>query len=188
LIGLARCDALFLLTFLRLGRHREEPVGCGTIGGVSVETTHTEVAPAAPGDRVGLAGLAAAVLPEGWDERALEAELVRPGAGVWVARAGSDICGGVIARSSGAEVELLWLAVAEPARRSGTGARLVGAVVTWAHASAASVVLEVRSSNRAARQLYARAGFVVVGRRPRYYRDGEDALLLACAPPEEATP
>jgi hypothetical protein len=89
LIGLARCDALFLLTFLRLGRHREEPVGCGTIGGVSVETTHTEVAPAAPGDRVGLAGLAAAVLPEGWDERALEAGLVRPGvrASGWRARA-----------------------------------------------------------------------------------------------------
>jgi hypothetical protein len=86
LIGLARCDALFRLTFLRLGRHREEPVGCGTIGGVSVETTHTEVAPAAPGDRV---GLAAAVLPEGWDERALEAELVRPGvrASGWRARA-----------------------------------------------------------------------------------------------------
>jgi ribosomal-protein-alanine N-acetyltransferase len=41
------------------------------------------------------------------------------------------------------------------------------------------VQLEVRASNQPARALYARAGFVVDGRRPRYYPDGEDAVLMS---------
>ena len=36
--------------------------------------------------------------------------------------------------------------------------------------------LEVRDGNTAARALYATAGFAPVGRRPRYYADGEDAV------------
>jgi ribosomal-protein-alanine N-acetyltransferase len=38
--------------------------------------------------------------------------------------------------------------------------------------------LEVSANNEAARALYARAGFVEVGRRPRYYASGADALVL----------
>ena len=39
-------------------------------------------------------------------------------------------------------------------------------------------MLEVRAGNVAAQQLYGAAGFMQDGRRPRYYPDGEDALLL----------
>ena len=45
----------------------------------------------------------------------------------------------------------------------------------------AGVVLEVRASNAPAQALYRRAGFVVDGRRPRYYPDGEDAVLMSRA-------
>lgn len=38
--------------------------------------------------------------------------------------------------------------------------------------------LEVRPSNHQAQKLYQRFGFQQVGRRKRYYSDGEDALLL----------
>jgi ribosomal-protein-alanine N-acetyltransferase len=39
--------------------------------------------------------------------------------------------------------------------------------------------LEVRVSNAAAQQLYAKYEFAEVGRRKRYYRDnGEDALIM----------
>lgn len=41
-----------------------------------------------------------------------------------------------------------------------------------------SVKLEVRVSNEAARRLYAKYGFTLLRRLHRYYRDGEDALLL----------
>ncbi|MEA3396242.1 MAG: ribosomal protein S18-alanine N-acetyltransferase [Chloroflexota bacterium] len=40
------------------------------------------------------------------------------------------------------------------------------------------VRLEVRVSNEAARRLYAKYGFTIRRRLYRYYRDGEDALLL----------
>jgi len=48
---------------------------------------------------------------------------------------------------------------------------------------ARGLVLEVRPSNRRAYQLYRHLGYAVIGRRPRYYTDGEDALvmLLPCA-------
>ncbi len=38
--------------------------------------------------------------------------------------------------------------------------------------------LEVRETNTAAQRLYSSYGFVVVGRRVRYYGDGEDALIM----------
>ena len=40
------------------------------------------------------------------------------------------------------------------------------------------LVLEVRPSNRRAIRLYRHLGYDVVGRRPRYYADGEDALVM----------
>jgi ribosomal-protein-alanine N-acetyltransferase len=45
----------------------------------------------------------------------------------------------------------------------------------------------VRVSNLAAQRLYLKFGFAEVGRRKRYYRDGEDALLMTrtLLPPSE---
>ncbi len=40
------------------------------------------------------------------------------------------------------------------------------------------VILEVRPSNRRALALYRRLGYATIGRRPRYYSDGEDALVM----------
>jgi ribosomal protein S18 acetylase RimI-like enzyme len=45
-------------------------------------------------------------------------------------------------------------------------------------AGARGLVLEVRPSNRRAIRLYRHLGYDVVGRRPRYYADGEDALVM----------
>jgi len=143
-----------------------------------------EVRAAAEPDLAALSVLEATVMPHGWSEATLSAELARSDARVWVACVDSVICGGAVARRVGSEVELLWIGVADGERRSGLGRRLLDAVVRWT----GSVFLEVRASNDPARALYAEAGFVVVGRRPRYYRDGEDALVLATMPSPEATP
>jgi ribosomal-protein-alanine N-acetyltransferase len=40
------------------------------------------------------------------------------------------------------------------------------------------VRLSLRPSNRAALQLYRRQGYIEVDRWPRYYRGGEDALVM----------
>jgi ribosomal-protein-alanine N-acetyltransferase len=45
-------------------------------------------------------------------------------------------------------------------------------------ARARGLVLEVRPSNRRAQRLYRHLGYTVIARRPRYYADGEDALVM----------
>jgi ribosomal protein S18 acetylase RimI-like enzyme len=40
------------------------------------------------------------------------------------------------------------------------------------------MLLEVSAGNAAALAFYAAAGFVQIDRRPRYYRDGSDAIVL----------
>ena len=109
-----------------------------------------------------------------------------------VDRVGHDDHAGPVDRVGHAEVvgfAGLWLApdaghvlrlgVAPAHRRRGLGGRLVAAlIVAGEDAGAPAHTLEVRASNTAASSLYRRQGFVAAGRRPGYYPDGEDALIL----------
>jgi len=71
------------------------------------------------------------------------------------------------------------LAVADAARRRGIGrSLLVQSLAALAVDGAEVVKLEVRESNAPARTLYRDVGFDVARRVPRYYRDGEDALVM----------
>ena len=81
------------------------------------------------------------------------------------------------------EGEIANLAVAPSARGRGVGATLLDAAIESARQrSVASVFLEVRESNSAARHLYASRGFTEIGRRRHYYRrPTEDALVLRLA-------
>ena len=71
------------------------------------------------------------------------------------------------------EFEILNLAVARSARRRGIGAQLLHAVLRpgrW--------FLEVRESNRVAREFYRRAGFAEAGERVRYYRNPDEKAVV----------
>jgi ribosomal-protein-alanine N-acetyltransferase len=78
----------------------------------------------------------------------------------------------------GPEWEIENVAVAPEARRRGLGSRLIREFLDKAkQRGAESVFLEVRESNRAARALYAKWGFVEAGRRKAYYTEPiEDAV------------
>ncbi len=77
------------------------------------------------------------------------------------------------------EAHINTLAVHPEWRRRNIGEHLLQALLDKASAlHAISATLEVRGSNLAAQRLYQKFGFVEVGRRKRYYRDGEDALLM----------
>jgi [ribosomal protein S18]-alanine N-acetyltransferase len=94
-----------------------------------------------------------------------------------------DAAGRVVGLAVGAlqvdEAHLFDLSVVPAVRRRGIGAELVRRLDDELRArGAVAMTLEVRPSNAAARLLYRRLGFVEEGRRPRYYPDGEDALLL----------
>lgn len=101
---------------------------------------------------------------------------------VFVAECDTDgVCGFVVARCAGGELEILNLAVAGTRRRKGVGSALLGEALVGAKAeSATTAFLEVRASNFAAAEFYARHGFQITGRRRSYYQSPtEDALLLS---------
>ncbi len=86
----------------------------------------------------------------------------------------------VLARVAADEAELLTIGVLPQARRRGVGLALLRAAGgEAARLGATRLFLEVATRNAPARALYAQAGLVEVGRRRRYYPDGDDALVLA---------
>ena len=93
---------------------------------------------------------------------------------------GGSVLGYIVLAHVVDEAEIANLAVAPEWRGRGVGALLVDDAVAAAMEGGARVLyLEVRESNAAAQALYRSRGFVVVGRRHRYYRNPvEDALLF----------
>jgi ribosomal protein S18 acetylase RimI-like enzyme len=88
------------------------------------------------------------------------------------------IVGHASARRLVDEVHVLRLVVAQTHRGHGVGRALLDGLVGWAaRAGAVRVTLEVRAGNAPALALYEHAGFEVLGTRPGYYPDGEDARV-----------
>jgi len=76
------------------------------------------------------------------------------------------------------EAELLRIAVDPSLRRGGHGRSLLRhSMAQLARMGVATLHLEVRVGNKAARLLYESDGWVASGIRKAYYRDGEDAAL-----------
>jgi dihydroorotate dehydrogenase electron transfer subunit len=127
-----------------------------------------------------LCAIAAASFEAPWSEGAFAEEFRAPESAVWVTRdAWGAVRGYLVARRAHDEVHVLSLAVEPAARRRGLATALLRAALGAERARGARFAhLEVRASNPEARSLYARLGFRAVGRRPRYYPSGEDALLL----------
>jgi ribosomal-protein-alanine N-acetyltransferase len=98
----------------------------------------------------------------------------------WVVRDDGRVAGYVCLWEIGDEVHVTNIAVHPDCRRRGIGRTLLGHILDDARQRSLRVVaLEVRPSNREARQLYESYGFRVVGRRKGYYYDtGEDALVM----------
>lgn len=87
--------------------------------------------------------------------------------------------GMILLRVAADEAEILTLAVTPGVRRMGIGAGLLRDAMNQAAAMGGrAVFLEVSVTNIAAHRLYTQAGFIQVGRRPRYYSDASDALVL----------
>ncbi|MBQ2277730.1 MAG: ribosomal protein S18-alanine N-acetyltransferase [Clostridia bacterium] len=78
------------------------------------------------------------------------------------------------------EGEILNIAVRESARKNGVGGQLMNAMLTEGAADGVrTFFLEVRESNTAARRLYEKNGFEILGVRKRYYsKPVEDAVIM----------
>jgi ribosomal-protein-alanine N-acetyltransferase len=126
-----------------------------------------------------IAAIQAASFPEPWGERFVASLLQLPGTVAFVGQAEGADLGYVLARAIAGEAEVLSIAVAASARHRGVGRALLAQAMAAASAAGSrDMHLEVSVANGAARALYESLGFTVSGRRPRYYADGADALIL----------
>jgi [ribosomal protein S18]-alanine N-acetyltransferase len=134
-------------------------------------------------DAAQLAQLHAASFARGWGESEFEIMLAERNTLVHRLRLGRKTIGFAVSRIGADEAEILSIAV-DPARR-GRGLSRMLLLTHLGHLAGRGVrtiFLEVEENNQPARRLYDRGGFVVVGRRERYYKqpDGEhlNALLM----------
>lgn len=122
---------------------------------------------------------------EAWNESQTLAMLAMPGVWLSLATVDGEPAGFTLNRIIADEAELLLLAVAPAHRRQGVGLALIEQCrKQTSRRGGARLHLEVRDNNPAI-ELYKKAGFTQIGRRPGYYRgnDGQlyDALTLSCA-------
>lgn len=123
-----------------------------------------------------LAGLHARCFPppEAWGADSLRKLIATPGCVV-----SHDETGLVLLRIAADEAEILTLGVVPEARRQGRGRALLRQAAAGALAAGAErLFIEVAAGNGPAIALYGGSGFVEVGRRRRYYPDGDDALVM----------
>jgi [ribosomal protein S18]-alanine N-acetyltransferase len=117
-----------------------------------------------------------------WSERAFRDE-IRFGHHYIAAREGEELLGyaglAFVASPPNAEAEVHTIGVDPAHQRRGIGRALLAGLLAAADAARATVFLEVRTDNEAARALYESEGFSVVGVRKRYYRpSGADAYTM----------
>lgn len=151
--------------------------------------------PARTGDVARVVALEAALFgAEAWNEAQVVAELSAPGRAMLVAEGPSapdgrgEVVGYAVLGVAGDVADLLRIGVAPDARRTGVATALLDHLLgAAAGAGADRMLLEVGSANTGAQGFYAAAGFAEIHRRPRYYRDGSDALVLACELPRAGT-
>lgn len=116
---------------------------------------------------------------DAWNETMIADELPRRDRTWWVALDGDKPVGYAGALIAGDEMQLLKIVVDEAARRSGIGRELLTRVSEDArNLGAETATLEVRASNENAIAFYKQEGFASIGIRPKYYSDGEDALIM----------
>ncbi len=95
-------------------------------------------------------------------------------------RADGDFLGFVLARRIADVLEIDLVGVRPGSRRQGIARALLEALIEDENlAGPFEARLELAAANEPALCLYVGLAFVVVGRRTRYYPDGDDALLLS---------
>lgn len=119
---------------------------------------------------------------DAWSAPSVVEELTGPRRRALVAVDAEVVVGYAVTLLAGDVVDLQRVAVAPPHRRTGAACRLLEELAGAALADGAErMLLEVSAANEGALAFYAARGFGEIDRRPRYYRDGSDALVLAVA-------
>ena len=116
---------------------------------------------------------------DAWSEALVADELPRADRVWWAAYEGEALAGYAGGWIVDGQVQILKVGVDPAMRRRGIARELLAHVAADARDLGASrCSLEVRAGNVGAQELYAALGFRSLGARPRYYSDGEDAVIM----------
>ncbi|MEA2491346.1 MAG: [ribosomal protein S18]-alanine N-acetyltransferase [Acidobacteriota bacterium] len=137
------------------------------------------IATAEAGDIAGIHRIEEASFPQPWRREFFESELVADGRLNLVARRNRQLAGYLFAMFLLDELHINKIAVEERERRRGVAQALMDRCFTFAREREIRVIsLEVRQSNRGAIDFYRQLAFSSSYVRPRYYPDGEAAVVM----------
>ena len=120
---------------------------------------------------------------DAWNEHLVADELPRTDRTWWAAYAGASDDLQLVGYAGGwvvdGDVQILKVGVDPAWRRHGIARELLSRVASDARdLGARTCSLEVRAGNEGAQAFYRALDFESLGKRPRYYSDGEDALIM----------
>ncbi|MBK8574171.1 MAG: ribosomal protein S18-alanine N-acetyltransferase [Elusimicrobia bacterium] len=114
-----------------------------------------------------------------WTLGEIEEELDKPLARVWVAEVGARVAAFGIQWFVVGEAQLANIAVHPDFRGHGLGKQMMNRLLSEAQSEGMEkMTLEVRTGNTAAIELYRLLGFVETSRRPHFYEDQDEAILM----------
>jgi ribosomal-protein-alanine N-acetyltransferase len=114
-----------------------------------------------------------------WSRESFEKLRMSEGFLALVSEMAGSVSGFVCGRQMADEGEILNLAVRRQNRKKGEGRALLSAALEKLQSGGVRrVYLEVRESNTTAIAFYQKQGFSIMGRRPGYYREPEEAAVL----------
>lgn len=110
-----------------------------------------------------------------WTMEQIARDLAQPDVVYYLAKQGGTILGFLAVQQLVEDWEILQLAVQKDAQGQG----IAGYLLKRLDSFLGTVFLEVRASNRRAKRLYQRYGFVEIGKRKDYYHNPiEDAIVM----------
>ena len=141
--------------------------------------TDLEIGEAAPRDLDAIHDLEVSCFPSPWRRDFFESELRGESRFHLVARRGGLLIGYLFAMWFFDEMHINKIAVDESERRQGIALALMGECLRFAAANRIRTIsLEVRKSNDGAQDFYRFLDFEASYTRPRYYPDGEAAVVM----------
>ena len=140
----------------------------------------SEIRSATEADLSYLATLCAGEPEAVWNAVTLGAEIKNAVNKVWVLeRPAHGIVALLVFSQVLDEIEIQYLITHRACRRQGLAQSLLAHLISFARQQKIGrLLLELRQSNVAAKELYTASGFLPYGMRQRYYANGEDAVLM----------
>ena len=141
--------------------------------------TDVEISVAAWGDLEAIHRLEVSCFPSPWRREFFESELGGDSRLHFVARRRGVLVGYVFAMWFFDEMHVNKIAVTSSERRKGIAEALMDRCLDFARENGITTIsLEVRQSNRGAQAFYEHLDFAALYVRPRYYPDGEAAVVM----------